>query len=65
MKTIERGFTFFKDKARCEIVDNYCPYEMDNMLDDMDLDTYEFVDENTERGCRGITCEQCWDKELN
>jgi len=39
-----------------------CPYFLDCGNDDLDEDTkigeYGYI-----KGCRGITCEKCWDKE--
>ena len=64
MTRLEKAFTVFKGEMRSEIVDDRCPHEMDESLEDFDIDTYRFPDDNVERGCRGITCEKCWDKPL-
>ena len=64
MKRIDKAFSCFKGEARCQIIENHCPYEMDNSLDDYDINTFQFSDTHIEKGCRGITCAECWDKEL-
>lgn len=41
-----------------------CPYSVD--MGEDDLDKYSLVVKNNKiLGCRGITCEQCWDKEFD
>ena len=42
---------------------NYCPYFLDCGKDDMDNDTVKEVYGEMTIGCRGITCEECWNKE--
>ena len=64
MRRIDKAFQCFKGQYRSEIIDDYCPYEMDDSLDDFDINTYTFSDSSTGHGCRGITCEECWDKEI-
>lgn len=66
MRRIDKAFEKFTGMARCQIVPTYCPYNVDNSWEDADLDTYQFSDNgcNNERGCRGITCDECWDKEV-
>ena len=64
MKRIDVGFKLFKHLCRAEIIDEHCPYEIDSILPDQDIDTYRFLDGCTERGCRGITCEECWGIEV-
>ena len=58
----------FPNKSKCQIVVEHCPYEMDATMEDMDIDTYCFSGQadsgNEEPGCRGITCEECWEKEI-
>ena len=61
MKRIDVGFKLFKHLCREEIIDEHCPYEIDSILPDQDIDTYKFLDGCIERGCRGITCEECWE----
>lgn len=62
MTRIEKALAFFKGVSRCQIIEEYCPFEMDGSLEDYDANTYCFFDDNTEKGCRGITCEECWNK---
>jgi len=68
MRRIDKAFSHFPDKLKCQIVTEHCPYEMDNNLDNMDINTYHFSDEagaeDPDSGCRGITCEECWEKEI-
>ena len=63
-RRIDEAFKSFKGECRSYIIDNYCPHDIDKNLEDIDIDTYQFSDDNIEKGCRGITCEECWDKEL-
>lgn len=63
MKRIDKAKSFFNE-ARCEITYNRCPHDMDETLEDYDINTFQFSDLNVEVGCRGITCEECWEKEL-
>ena len=54
--------------SRYEIIDNYCPHDFDEKLSRMDHNTYEFkedLDGYLEGGCRGITCDECWNKEID
>ena len=68
MKRIDKAFKSFPNKSKCQIVVEHCPYEMDATMEDMDIDTYCFSGQadsgNEEPGCRGITCEECWEKEI-
>ena len=64
MRRIDKAFSVFKGKARCEIIPNYCPYNVDPRLPDVDGNTYREETECREQGCRGISCEECWDVEL-
>lgn len=64
MRRIDKAFSVFKGKARCEIIPNYCPYNVDPRLPDVDGNTYREETECREQGCRGISCEDCWDTEL-
>ncbi|MBQ8044019.1 MAG: hypothetical protein IJ272_07745 [Clostridia bacterium] len=68
MRRIDKAFRCFPGKLKCQIVAEYCPCEMDSKLEGMDINTYRFSDEagaqDTEPGCRGITCEDCWEKEI-
>lgn len=41
-----------------------CPYFLDCGLDDLDEDT-KVGDYGNIKGCRGITCERCWNKEYD
>lgn len=62
MRYIDEGFSKL-NKCRSEIVENYCPSDVEQELPDLDINTYKFEDGDTQKGCRGITCEECWDKE--
>lgn len=68
MRRIDKAFKCFAGKLRCQIVEEHCPYDMDASLENMDINTYHFSNEaqaeNTEPGCSGITCEECWEKEI-
>lgn len=66
MKMIEKGLGVFKESTRSEIIENHCPKDMNKNLEDMDAYTFTFSDvvTGTERGCRGVTCEECWNKEI-
>ena len=66
-RRITKALQRFKGECKSYIIDNYCPYDMDNNLEDLDPSTFVYSNEvyvAHERGCRGITCEDCWDKEL-
>ena len=65
MRRIDKAFKVLKDKARCEIIPNYCPYNIDHSLPDVDGDTYREETSCREQGCRGISCEECWDTKLS
>jgi hypothetical protein len=66
LRRIDKAFEKFIGMARCQIVPTYCPCDVDTSWDDVDLDTYRLSGNghyNNESGCRGITCEECWDKD--
>lgn len=63
MTRIEMGFKFFKDLIRAEITADHCPHEIDENLPDMDIRTYKLDADVCDKGCRGITCDECWDKQ--
>lgn len=66
-RRITQALQRFKGECKSYIIDNYCPYDMDKNLEDLDPSTFSYSNEvyvAHERGCRGITCEECWDKEL-
>lgn len=53
--------------SKSTIQSMFCPHDIiDNTLEELDINTYVFDDPNSRygTGCRGITCEECWDKEL-
>jgi len=71
MKRLEKAYLQYPNgivlsKGNVLISDTYitdcCPYFLDCGADDLDEDTkvgnYGHI-----KGCRGITCEKCWDKE--
>ena len=48
---------------RTALIEEHCPYEVNKNLPDFDINTYKVKEfEWQERGCRGITCEDCWEK---
>ena len=57
----------FPQELRSTISSEYCPYEMDSSLENIDMDTYRFSEYNGDDrvGCRGITCDECWAKEYH
>lgn len=63
MRRIDKAFKTFKGMTRCEIVPSCCPYQIDPSLPDLDVNTYKTSDTLNGPGCRGITCEECWDVE--
>ena len=65
MRRIDKAFEVFNGRARCEIVPNCCPYQIDQSLPDVDGDTFKTSDSLNGPGCRGITCEECWDQKIN
>jgi len=64
MKRIDKAFKLLRGKGRDEIITNYCPCILIKSLPDFDIDSYKFEDSCIERGCRGLTCDACWDKEI-
>lgn len=62
------GIVYKLEKRAIRIID-CCPYFLlsetgDEIIDD--LDEYSKVgDYGNIRGCRGITCEECWNKETS
>ena len=64
MRRIDAAFKKFEGMARCEIIPNCCPCQIDPSLPDVDGNTYVTSDHEDRQGCRGITCEECWDAEL-
>lgn len=64
MRRIDKAFEKFPGQARCEIIPTCCPYQIDHALPDYDVDTFISSDSCNGPGCRGITCEECWDTEL-
>lgn len=63
-RRIDKAFSKFKGEARCEIVPNRCPAEVNDSWPDLDVNTYKSSDNLDYHGCRGITCEECWDCEI-
>ena len=57
--------TYFQ-KAVESIVENFCPAEkLGKPFPDMDPNSYVSpLFGVAARGCRGITCEQCWNQEV-
>ena len=57
--------TYFQ-KAVEGIIEDLCPAEkLGENFPDMDANSYTSpLFETGERGCRGITCEQCWNQEI-
>jgi hypothetical protein len=63
-RRIDKAFDILKGMAKCEIIPNYCPYQINASLPDIDTDTYKTSDSINGPGCRGINCEECWNTEL-
>ena len=63
VRRIDKAFEVFKGKAKCEIVPNCCPYQIDKSLPDVDGNTFKTSDSLNGPGCRGITCDECWEAE--
>lgn len=67
MKRIEKALEIkgrFSSSA-IMIIQNNCPDDMYEDLEGMDCSTAKFGSSIDECGCRGITCEECWNKELD
>ena len=64
MRRIEKAFEVVENLMRCEIIDNFCPDLIDPSLPNFDINTFKHSDDPDGPGCRGITCEECWDMEL-
>ena len=73
MKRIDMAYEQYPDRIVVEkgkvltsdmMVEDCCPYFLDCGEDDLDEATKVGVYGDI-KGCRGITCEQCWDKELD
>ena len=66
MKRIEKAQEKIPYLLKSSIIKLFCPYDIDDTLDDSDMSTYRFDDPNSryKTGCRGITCKECWDKEI-
>lgn len=57
------GMTYL-EKLTEYMIENGCPFEKFDSGIDMDENTYTSPFFCTgERGCRGITCKECWNKE--
>lgn len=60
MRRIDKAFSVFPGMARCEIIPNCCPFQIDPNLPDVDGNTFKTSDTLNGPGCRGISCEECW-----
>lgn len=67
MKRIEKAYELNPDGIAYEVSGNKvyimdcCPYFLDCGEDYLDEET-KVGDDGNIKGCRGITCEECWDK---
>lgn len=73
MKRIDKAYELFPDGVdlgdgvvipKEEYVYEFCPYNLG--VDDTDSAYYDNGNEKDiqDKGCRGITCEECWNKEV-
>ena len=66
MTRLEKAVEVLKEHQTERIVRQLCPECIDKELPYCDKNTFTRYTNYTEgTGCRGITCEQCWNKELN
>ena len=72
MKRIEKAYIDYPDGVVIEKdnglmknsnIEDFCPYDLDCSEDVLDENT-KVGEYGNIKGCRGITCEQCWDKEF-
>ena len=52
----------FSDKG---VINMICPGELLEGEPDMSFRTVNYNRQNRRLGCRGITCEECWNQEVN
>jgi len=66
MKRIEKLKEQFSYFSESHLIETLCPYDIDKELENCDKETLRLKHEPPafKSGCRGITCEECWDKEL-
>ncbi|MCR3759202.1 hypothetical protein KYB31_09390 [Clostridium felsineum] len=64
MTLLEKAFEAEKEPIKKErIVEAYCPYDYGLGLD-LDSQTVKLNEYTDATGCRGITCKECWGKEI-
>ena len=64
MKRIERAIERENKKLKDRIIIGSCPCYIDNELPDLDDEIKMFNSDGNIIGCRGITCEECWNQEI-
>jgi hypothetical protein len=73
MKRIDKAFENFPDGicddddkfiSKENYINEYCPYNLQVSEEDYDWSKGTVGDSSDIKGCRGITCIECWNKEL-
>jgi len=63
MGIIQKALNSGLVNCRQQLIDECCPYDVDRTMPDVDFNTYKTKEsKKQERGCRGMTCEECWEK---